>query len=521
MELSEIRENFRGPYAAEYVSLDDLTASEREHLPSSWSAAIGSPDEEIGPLMASRWREVCPTMPRLARYLERHLLHVGLARIKRPYHYVRQMQDGPQPESERTMTEVALVYLIADPDGSRPFYSWLGRRPYDGPQPAWWKSLEAVIGTLAVDLHDGFMHEFGESGIVAVSDMHSVYRRWIQNIDDNLVQMNVTVSPTDYTPIDRNQWPDFGSLMVIAEESTMMAWAVDPAKPDGSGWGGSYDMLHPFTDLAHQIETMIGTVIGAVQNDTFKGPLDDAGRRDPQFPGARRRADPSRRLRVADRPAPIAATAIVVSSVGFFTGPRGDDVDTAIAHSVQINKVTELDPPKGFAKIVASSSAISAATFAAQPLPPGFSVHPSECAPAATTVGAKDLNAIKTVMFRSTSTVVIALAFDAKTPEGFGPRERCRTVSISGPGGAGGFFVPADPPPVAGADAAWGTHALLNDGDGTGTYDQYLYFAKVKDNYRVMVTVAPNYRQEELPPHVDPQIGIGVLQQAVAAMGGV
>ncbi len=35
-----------------------------------------------------------------------------------------------------------------------------------------------------------------------------------------------------------------------------------------------------------------------------------------------------------------------------------------------------------------------------------------------------------------------------------------------------------------------------------------------------MVTVAPNYRQEELPPHVDPQIGIGVLQQAVAAMEG-
>lgn len=271
MELSEIREYFSGAHGAEYLTIGDLTDRERETLPQLWSAALELRDEEIGSFMAAHWRRVCPSMPRLADYLEQHLLHVGLARINKPYHYVRAVQDGPQPEDERHQSEIALAYLIPDPREGvhRPFFSWFGRKPFDGQRPSWWPAVEAVLGTLATDLHDGFMHEFGESGIVAVPDMHSVYRRWIQNIDVNLMDMNVTVSPTDYTPIDRSQWPDFGSLMVVAEDSTMMAWAVDPAKPDGSGWGGSYDMLHPFTDLAHEIETMIGETIGAVQNDTF------------------------------------------------------------------------------------------------------------------------------------------------------------------------------------------------------------------------------------------------------------
>ena len=112
--------------------------------------------------MAAHWRRVCPSMPRLADYLKQHLLHVGLARINEPYHYVRAVQDGPQPEAERHQSEIALAYLIPDPREGvhRPFYSCFGRKPFGGQRPSWWPAVEAVLGTLATNLHDGFMEQF-------------------------------------------------------------------------------------------------------------------------------------------------------------------------------------------------------------------------------------------------------------------------------------------------------------------------------------------------------------------------
>lgn len=177
-------------------------------------------------------------------------------------------------------------------------------------------------------------------------------------------------------------------------------------------------------------------------------------------------------------------------------------------------RVTNLTAPEGFTRIVPENLDV-AVQYAQQPLPPGYAIHPEECAPKPITVSKSDLSVIKVVVFKSNSTVVTTAAYDAGTGGGFEISERCTTTTITGPNGAGGFTVPVKDATVQGADAARGTHSVLQNGDGSNAFDQYVYLAKVGSRYRVQVTIAPNTEQKVLQPHVDPSIATETLQRAV------
>lgn len=266
MDLEIVRSEIRGPWDPQYVDVDDLTAEEAGQVPDAWKALIGQPEGHAGPAVAAQWRRCCPQMPRVANYLERNTLRMVLVRRTAPHHYVREFQGGVECTNAHS-TEIALTYVLRASGGRRRCQLWSGRVPHQGALPSWWPAVEAVTGTLSTELHDGFMEKYWNSGILAVRDMHTVSQRWVEYIDPAALRIRVERSATDRTAVPREEWPDFTQLHVVAEHTTMMAWAVDAST--GAGWGDGYDTMHLINDLAESVEDMLGTQTGAIRRNQF------------------------------------------------------------------------------------------------------------------------------------------------------------------------------------------------------------------------------------------------------------
>ena len=128
-----------------------------------------------------------------------------------------------------------------------------------------------MTGALATDLH-GRLHGF------IFRDRHRQHdvrphngSALVDGIDPDPHRIRLTASTTDRTPLPREDWPDLLNLLVIAENTSPMPWAIDTsATPSNVGWGDGYDTLHPIGNLSDSIETMIEETVGIVQNDQFR-----------------------------------------------------------------------------------------------------------------------------------------------------------------------------------------------------------------------------------------------------------
>lgn len=258
MNVDEIRRSFYGTWHATYLELDELTAQEAQDLPTIWRELVASSDE-AGGAVASLWRQLCPRLTRVAEFLEENLIQVGLSRMTTPHHVVRDFQLGDRAGYDTT--EIALVYITRDLDHVVPFNAWIGRQPFRQELPAWWGSVQSVLGDLATEFHDGFMLDAWNQGLLAIPDMPTMSELWIDYVDPNAEMMYVHREGDYQAAVPRDQWPDFSQLRVIAEGTTNRAWAVDQRRADNTGWGDGADTLAPISDLAHSIEDMLCEVM--------------------------------------------------------------------------------------------------------------------------------------------------------------------------------------------------------------------------------------------------------------------
>ncbi|EGD53635.1 hypothetical protein SCNU_17622 [Gordonia neofelifaecis NRRL B-59395] len=255
MDDNEIRAGFRAAWSGEYVPIDELTADEAASIPDGWADLVGQSGTTVAAAVSGLWRDLAPGLTRTADLLERDVMQMGLARIRTPHHYVQEYRLGASASS--ATTEIALMYLLRDPRGRKPYIAWFGRTPFTGDLPDWWPSARAVVGDLATGFHDGFMRYSWDCGLLAIPDMHTVSQRWIEYTDTEAQLIEVT-SGDDDRPVPREAWPDFRSMHVIAESTSEMGWAVADDVANGSGWGDGPDTMHPIANLAEAIEPMLG-----------------------------------------------------------------------------------------------------------------------------------------------------------------------------------------------------------------------------------------------------------------------
>lgn len=182
--------------------------------------------------------------------------------------------------------------------------------------------------------------------------------------------------------------------------------------------------------------------------------------------------------------------------------------------SKSVAAVSGIATPEGFGRAEVPQNRL-AKKVAANPIPPGWKFEPKKCAPQSVDVSQDEVDSIETVVFRSTSTVITVVAHDARTDQGFAPSDECTTTAFSGPDGAGGFSVPLPVKDVSGADSVRGSHAILRDRVGSPTYDQYVFQAQVRGTIRVMVVVSPLLDRKPRARHVNPELGVGILRDAV------
>ncbi|GAA4757105.1 hypothetical protein GCM10023217_31530 [Gordonia alkaliphila] len=130
-------------------------------------------------------------------------------------------------------------------------------------------------------------------------------------------------------------------------------------------------------------------------------------------------------------------------------------------------------------------------------------------------VSESDLAEVEVVLFRSTSTFIAVVAFDAGTDEGFDLPDQCEATALAGPDGAGGFTVPWPMEEIPGADAVRGTHSILRDTLTDPTFNQFVFLAQVRGTLRVMVVVAPEMNAQPRARSVAPEPGLAALRSAV------
>lgn len=260
LTAEQVRADFVGPHGAAYIELSELSATEHAELPEVWRELVSAPPESVAARISDQWTSHCPQFPLIAEFIRDHLLHLGLVRMQTPYHWVRALNHGPQPDDE-VGTTVVLAYFFRDLTETFPFRMWFGYRPFGGELPPYWTSVLPIGGTLATSVHDGFRNQFDEVGLVTVGDMHTVAERWI-NVNDPDGEDLMILNEPGGTELPRSQWPDFDSLVVVAENTDALGWAVDVEKTDGSGWGDSYDNLAPIPDIAHAVQAMILSNVG-------------------------------------------------------------------------------------------------------------------------------------------------------------------------------------------------------------------------------------------------------------------
>ena len=190
MNVDEIRASFYGTWHATYLEADGLTPEESRGLPQAWRELLAA-GECAAESVAALWREACPRLPRVADYLENNVIQVGLSRMTTPHHAVRDLRRENQAGDDTT--EIALVYITRDLGHVAPFNAWIGRQPFQQELPPWWGPVRSVLGDLATTLHDGFMLDSWDQGLLAVRDSRDTLVSRCAEVSDQLVEQGLVV----------------------------------------------------------------------------------------------------------------------------------------------------------------------------------------------------------------------------------------------------------------------------------------------------------------------------------------
>lgn len=253
----------------EQVAISDLSDDLTARVPDVWRKVLEVEPSAAAEVIADVWSQYCPGMPRVSEFIRKELLDVRLATRPKPYHYVRAYTSGAPDQEWLAKRDLVLVYILNGPTESRPYQLWYGNLPYSEDVPTWFGSAATAYGDIPTKFHDGFMTIDFISGILPLGDVHSLADRWIRYTDPELEEFQVVRGENDSSPVPQDQWPEFDSVMVLAENGTEEAWGVEAGTRDGSGWGGESDWVYRTENLSTSIETMIGYVTGAIQNGRF------------------------------------------------------------------------------------------------------------------------------------------------------------------------------------------------------------------------------------------------------------
>lgn len=153
--------------------------------------------------------------------------------------------------------------------------------------------------------------------------------------------------------------------------------------------------------------------------------------------------------------------------------------------TVDLSKLNSLAPPDGFQKLDRKPSLELAQKIAAEPLPPGFEVHPPRCSPMSASLTTEQLKGITAIAFQSSTSRIAVVAYDAGSSAPFDVPDDCRRFSITGPNQAGSITAPfIKIGQFSGADAVRASRSLIRENAEAKSYDSYLYTAQVKRNFR-------------------------------------
>lgn len=208
------------------------------------------------------------------------------------------------------------------------------------------------------------------------------------------------------------------------------------------------------------------------------------------------------------------SAAAILLCAAVLTACGGDD-EKKTPTAVDIAQLDTLvsAPPLGFTgrKIALDGRDIDSAV--AQPLPPGYQINPSHCAPKPVTPAPGDSSA--TVVLTSEATVVVATAVVLAVPAAE-PSQGCEQMTVSGPNGTAGIIARTESDAIDGVEKIWSTHGVVSADDVTA--DQYTYVAQIDDRHQIIILQNPNPRSTGSAERLDPSVGRQVLEKAVQAV---
>lgn len=220
---------------------------------------------------------------------------------------------------------------------------------------------------------------------------------------------------------------------------------------------------------------------------------------------------------------PCARAAMITMLVGVLAlgvSACDDDHPSSETKNVDVHKIEALSAPSGFEVVDRKPDLELAKQLAASPIPPGFQIHPPRCSPNSTAVTTEQLGTIATRLFQSATSRIAVVAYDAGPNAPFDVPKECEVFTMTGPDGAGAIFAPwTELPKFPGADAVRASHSVIRDQRRSNSYDSYLYTAKVRDHYRILVAISPNPKLQS--PQKQSRAGVeDVMTRAVVAVEG-
>lgn len=189
--------------------------------------------------------------------------------------------------------------------------------------------------------------------------------------------------------------------------------------------------------------------------------------------------------------------------------------DAADAPPLDLVKIESAEPANEYARVPFGDNSQALEQIAAKPVPPGYAVHSSSCAPQPAAIPPSEISNVKIVAFRSRTAVMSLVGYDAGVNAPF-DLGQCSDTTITGPDGFEVMTVPTDKLDISGADRTRGSQSVVRETPDSKAYSQYTYVAQVATRYRIVVFLTPllNNRGEYLLP-VAPAHARDLLRSAV------
>lgn len=237
-----------GLIGAEYVPIAGLTSEERSTLPQVWIDAAASDGAGAGRMLANAWRDTCPSLPLVAELVERTTRRVVVARLNRRVHWTKLAS----PDDGHVWQEFGLVYFLRSAFDEHRLNVWCGWRPCTPEWPAYSETVAELTGRLISELQNGFFENFA-SGLLPVEDWHAM---------SEMPEDSWAFMTPDGETLTTAQHPVLSETLIAAEDAGSWSHVVVAPKASSPLWAGFDDALTARTDLASEIETLVGTTWG-------------------------------------------------------------------------------------------------------------------------------------------------------------------------------------------------------------------------------------------------------------------